>query len=70
MLVERHGEISAPTLCLWGVHDPWQTIRDGERLSREIPDARLVVVDDGHLFLITSAEESARQVSDFLGASR
>jgi haloalkane dehalogenase len=46
MLVERHGEISAPTLCLWGVHDPWQTIRDGERLAREIPDARLVRVEN------------------------
>ena len=34
MLVERHGEIRLPTLCLWGVHDPWQTIHDGERLSR------------------------------------
>ncbi len=46
MLVERHGEIKAPTLCLWGVHDPWQTIRDGERLSREIPDARLIRVEN------------------------
>jgi pimeloyl-ACP methyl ester carboxylesterase len=45
MLVARHGEIQAPTLCLWGVHDPWQTIRDGERLAREIPDARLVRVE-------------------------
>ena len=46
MLVERHGEIGSPTLCLWGVHDPWQTIRDGERLSREIPNARLVRVEN------------------------
>ncbi len=46
MLVARHGEIRAPTLCLWGVHDPWQTIRDGERLAREIPNARLVRVEN------------------------
>ena len=46
MLVERHGEIRAPTLCLWGVHDPWQTIRDGERLAQEIPDARLVRMEN------------------------
>jgi haloalkane dehalogenase len=46
MLVEKHGTISAPTLCLWGVHDPWQTIRDGERLAREIPGARLVRVEN------------------------
>jgi len=46
MLVERHGDTGAPTLCLWGVHDPWQTIADGERLSREIPNARLVRVEN------------------------
>ena len=40
-LMDRHGEIAAPTLVLWGVHDPWQTIGDGERLAREIPGARL-----------------------------
>lgn len=46
MLVERHAEIKAPTLCLWGVHDPWQKIRDGERLAKEIPNARLVRVEN------------------------
>ena len=44
-LVERHGTIAAPTLCLWGVHDPWQKIEDGVRLAREIPHARLVRVE-------------------------
>lgn len=46
MLAERHCEITSPTLCLWGVHDPWQTIRDGERLVNEIPNARLVRVEN------------------------
>lgn len=40
-LVDRHHEIRAPTLVLWGIHDPWQTINDGERLAREIPGAQL-----------------------------
>lgn len=44
-LIERHGTITAPTLCLWGVHDPWQKIEDGERLAREIPHARLVRIE-------------------------
>lgn len=44
-LIERHGTITAPTLCLWGVHDPWQKIEDGERLAREIPNARLVRIE-------------------------
>jgi pimeloyl-ACP methyl ester carboxylesterase len=46
MLAERHGEITAPTLCLWGVHDPWQTIEDGVRLSQEIPNARLIKIEN------------------------
>jgi pimeloyl-ACP methyl ester carboxylesterase len=41
MLIDRHKDIKAPTLVLWGVHDPWQTIRDGENLAREIPSAEL-----------------------------
>jgi hypothetical protein len=36
-LVDRHAEITAPTLVLWGVHDPWQKIEDGIRLAAEIP---------------------------------
>ena len=39
MLVDRHSEINLPTLILWGVHDPWQTIEDGEKLAQEIPNA-------------------------------
>lgn len=45
MLTARHQEITAPTLCLWGVHDPWQPVSDGERLAREIPHAKLVRVE-------------------------
>ena len=50
-LVERHKDIGAPTLVLWGVHDPWQTIADGERLSREIPGARLVRLENASHWL-------------------
>jgi len=67
MLVERHGEICAPTLCLWGVHDPWQTIRDGERLSREIPDARLVRVENAsHWIPHDTPEAFADEIRNFL----
>jgi hypothetical protein len=31
-----------------------------------IPDARLVTLDDGHLFLVTSARQSARVIAGFL----
>jgi pimeloyl-ACP methyl ester carboxylesterase len=67
MLVDRHGEITAPTLCLWGVHDPWQPIGDGERLAREIPNARLVRVENAsHWIPHDTPEIFAREVGSFL----
>jgi pimeloyl-ACP methyl ester carboxylesterase len=38
-LVDRHGTITAPTLILWGMDDPWQKSEDGMQLAREIPGA-------------------------------
>ncbi|MEO0410033.1 MAG: alpha/beta hydrolase, partial [Cyanobacteria bacterium P01_A01_bin.135] len=38
-LVDRHGSITAPTLVLWGMDDPWQKAEDGQRLAGEIPGA-------------------------------
>lgn len=67
MLVERHGEIAAPTLCLWGVHDPWQTIGDGERLATEIPNARLVRVENAsHWIPQDTPETFASEILRFL----
>jgi len=67
MLVERHGDIRAPTLCLWGVHDPWQTIGDGERLAREIPNARLVRVENAsHWIPHDTPHRFAGEIDSFL----
>ena len=38
-LVDRHSTISAPTLILWGMDDPWQKSEDGMQLARESPNA-------------------------------
>jgi haloalkane dehalogenase len=38
-LVDRHGSITAPTMVLWGMDDPWQKSEDGKRLAEEIPGA-------------------------------
>lgn len=38
-LVDRHGDITAPTMILWGMDDPWQKFQDGRRLAEEIPGA-------------------------------
>jgi pimeloyl-ACP methyl ester carboxylesterase len=54
-------------LCLWGVHDPWQTIRDGERLAREIPNARLVRVENAsHWIPHDTPERFAEELRSFL----
>ena len=67
MLVERHGKIEAPTLCLWGVHDPWQTIRDGEKLAEEIPNASLVRVENAsHWIPHDTPDVFAEEVARFV----
>jgi poly(3-hydroxyalkanoate) depolymerase len=56
-----------PTLVMAGSDDPIVPVANGMILARLIPDARLVTIDDGHLFLVTSAGTSAAIVSEFLG---
>jgi len=69
-LVDRHGEIAAPTLVLWGVHDPWQTIRDGEALAREIPNARLVRQENAsHWIPHDTPVDFAREILAFVRES-
>jgi poly(3-hydroxyalkanoate) depolymerase len=58
--------LSQPTLVMAGTDDPIVPVINGRILAKLIPDARLVTIDDGHLFLLTSAEKSARLISDFL----
>jgi pimeloyl-ACP methyl ester carboxylesterase len=55
-----------PTLVIAGNDDPLVRVINGRILASLIPNARLITLDDGHLFLVTSAYESARVVSEFL----
>jgi poly(3-hydroxyalkanoate) depolymerase len=55
-----------PTLVMAGIDDPLVPVANGRILASLIPDARLVTIDDGHLFLVTSAGESAEIISQFL----
>jgi len=50
-----------------GTDDPIVPVVNGRVLAKLIPNAQLVTVDDGHLFLVTSPRESARIVAEFLG---
>jgi len=58
--------VSQPTLVMAGTDDPIVPVINARILAKLIADARLVTIDDGHLFLLTSAEKSARLISDFL----
>jgi poly(3-hydroxyalkanoate) depolymerase len=58
--------LSQPTLVIAGTDDPIVPLANGRILSRLIPRARLVTIDDGHLFLLTSAAKSAEIISRFL----
>ena len=58
--------LSQPTLVMAGTDDPIVPVANGRILASLIPDARLLTIDDGHMFLVTSASESAAKISEFL----
>ena len=60
------ARLAQPTLVMIGRDDPLVPAVNGRILARLIPQARLVTVDDGHLFLVTRPRESARLVADFV----
>jgi len=76
-LVAGFGWTSLPWLCLLaqpslvmaGIDDPLVPVINGRILARLIPNAELVTIDDGHLFLVTSAPRCAKIVSQFLDVS-
>ena len=55
-----------PTLILSGRDDPIVPWVNGRIMARLIPNSRLHVFDDGHLGLLTSAEELVPIVREFL----
>lgn len=58
--------IRQPTLILAGNDDPIIPLANAHLMRRLLPNASLHVYDDGHLGLITSADQLAPVVSDFL----
>lgn len=58
--------LASPTLIMAGNDDPIIPLVNAQIMARLIPNARLHVVDDGHLFPLTRAVEFARTVHAFL----
>jgi poly(3-hydroxyalkanoate) depolymerase len=55
-----------PTLVLMGRDDPLVPVVNGRILAHLIPGARLEIVDDGHLFMVTRPKEMAERIEKFL----
>ena len=59
-----------PTLVMHGADDPIVPLVNGKLLASLIRGARLHVVEDGHLFIVTRAAEIAPVVRGFLADER
>lgn len=57
-LVDRHGKITARTMILWGMDDPWQRSEDGQQLAKEIPGAIFKGIDNASHWLQQDAPET------------
>ncbi|MBE9136191.1 alpha/beta fold hydrolase [Nodosilinea sp. LEGE 07088] len=60
-LVDRHGDIAAPTLVLWGMDDPWQKAEDGRQLASEIPGAQFQAIEGASHWIQQDAPEQFSQ---------
>jgi pimeloyl-ACP methyl ester carboxylesterase len=67
-LRRQTAEITAPTLLIWGLRDPVIPYRVGVRLEREIPGARLVGFDSGHVPHTTDPDGVAAELVSFADA--
>lgn len=64
---ERYRNIAQKTLLLWGREDEVTRLSVGERLSRDLPNSRLVVYPRcGHFPMIEARGASNTDLSDFL----
>jgi haloalkane dehalogenase len=64
------GELTIPILVLWGENDEYAPLTNAHRFDREIPDAKLVVVEGaGHFVWEDDPERCEREVVGFLAGT-
>src|SRR6185437_12057207 len=64
---QKYRNIEQPVLLLWGREDVVTTLKFGERLSRDLPHARLVVYPQcGHFPMIEARRQSTDELVKFL----
>ena len=66
-LQRRYPQILPPTLIVWGDHDRVVPLANGQRLERELPNARLTVIGDcGHIPPEEQAEAFLNRLQEFI----
>lgn len=64
---QRYRTIDEPTLLLWGREDRVTPLKIGERLLRDLPNAKLAsYARCGHFPMLEAARESTRDLAEFL----
>jgi pimeloyl-ACP methyl ester carboxylesterase len=58
--------VRAPTLIVWGRYDTWIPPRDAQRFAADIPGARVVLVETGHMPQEERPAETAALIEEFL----
>jgi poly(3-hydroxyalkanoate) depolymerase len=58
--------LKQPTLILAGRDDPIVPLINGRMMARIMPNARLQILDEGHLFMVTRPAETAAIIESFL----
>ena len=59
-------QIRVPVLIMMGADDPIVPVVNGRILAGRLPDARLEMVDCGHLFILTHPDQTAATIEGFL----
>jgi len=63
----QYKNITIPTLVLWGRQDTTVPLEDGKKLSKDIPTAKLVIIEDsGHNIQEEQPKDVARLIIGFL----
>jgi len=63
----KYHRVTVPTLLLWGREDLVTPVSVGEKLVRQLPNAKLVVYPRcGHFPMIEAVSESTRDLQEFL----
>ncbi|MEM1374717.1 MAG: poly(3-hydroxyalkanoate) depolymerase [Pseudomonadota bacterium] len=59
-------QIEVPTLLLMGGDDPLIPVVNGRILRNRLPDAKMVIMDCGHLFILSKPDETAQRIEAFI----